>query len=262
MRPGPRLRTLVGLGLTHPVELVDRIVGQVEVRRVAADRAAAVGSYRVVDDWLEAVHRLCGADAAACDLAFAAAWERLERAVGGLVFRGHDADPAFARAVWCAVAHSSASRVVETGVGRGVSSRMILEASGAAGGRLWSVDLPLLAPAWSAVAGTAVTAEASSRWTYVRGSSRRRLPALLREVGPIDVFVQDSRSTFKTAAFELAEAWHALRPGGILVANGIHSSLAFARHCERERPTWAVVGALTAKDGLFGVAQKDLAQRQ
>ena len=55
---------------------------------------------------------------------------------------GHDADVALARAVRCAVVHTRAATVVETGVARGVTSRVILEALAPFDGHLWSIDLP------------------------------------------------------------------------------------------------------------------------
>jgi len=54
-----------------------------------------------------------------------------------------DADPAFARAAWCLARHLRPQHVVETGVGRGVTSRAVLEALERNGhGHLWSMDLP------------------------------------------------------------------------------------------------------------------------
>ena len=57
----------------------------------------------------------------------------------------NDGDPGVTRAIWCLIRHLAASKVVETGVAHGVTSRFVLEAlQRNGGGHLWSIDLPLL----------------------------------------------------------------------------------------------------------------------
>ena len=60
-----------------------------------------------------------------------------------------------------------------------------------------------------------------ANWSYVEGSSRRHLRAVLEQAGPIDLFIHDSRHTEANVLFELKLAWAALRPGGVLLASGI-----------------------------------------
>ncbi|MGJ5828346.1 hypothetical protein [Streptomyces ossamyceticus] len=56
-----------------------------------------------------------------------------------------DGDAALGRALWCTVRHTRPAVVVETGVPRGVTSRIVLEALEHNGeGHLWGVDLPHL----------------------------------------------------------------------------------------------------------------------
>ena len=66
---------------------------------------------------------------------------------------------------------------------RGITSRFVLKAFARAdGGHLWSVDLPPpRATEPHEQIGIAVPRSLTARWTYVRGSSRRRLPKLLDE---------------------------------------------------------------------------------
>src|SRR6059058_1471981 len=54
-----------------------------------------------------------------------------------------------------------------------------------------------------------------SRWSYVKGSSRRRLPALVTELREIDLFVHDSKHSERNLLYELEQARVAVRPGGI-----------------------------------------------
>jgi hypothetical protein len=140
-----------------------------------------------------------------------------------------DGEPGFVRAVWCLVRHLSPSTVVETGVARGLTSRFILEAlERNQTGRLWSVDLPPpLEPELHGQVALAVPDEVRSRWTYVRGSSRRRLAPLLDRVRPIDLFVHDSAHTTRNVLFELEHAWDALVPGGAVAVDDVDLNCGF-----------------------------------
>ena len=97
-------------------------------------------------------------------------------------------------------------------------------------GHLWSIDLPPLGDgSLRAQVGSAVPESLRDRWTYVYGSSRRRLPRLLDQLEGIDLFVHDSRHTERNVLFELEHAWKAIRPGGVLLVDdvdlnrGLHS---------------------------------------
>ncbi len=69
-------------------------------------------------------------------------------------------------------------------------------------------------------------------WTLVRGSSRRRLPPLLRQLGAIDLFVHDSRHSERNLRFELETARAAVRDGGVLVADDVDLNCALHRYME------------------------------
>lgn len=111
-----------------------------------------------------------------------------------------DGEPGLARAAWCVVRHLRPSTVVETGVARGVTSRVVLEALEANGDRqLWSVDLPpASAPRLHTQIGMVVSESVRHRWTYVRGSSRHRLPGLLADRGQIDLFFMTASTPSET----------------------------------------------------------------
>jgi hypothetical protein len=178
----------------------------------------------------------------------------------------NDGDPGFVRAAWCLVHHLDARKVVETGVGQGITSRFILKALARNAGRLWSVDFPPpLHPEVHHQIGAAVDAADRGRWIYVEGQSRQRLPWLLRQVGPIDLFVHDSRHSADNVLFELRQAWAALRPGGAALVddvdtnNGFHQFLAQTPHqaawvCKAEplRPDLRRVN----QKGMFGIVFK------
>lgn len=139
----------------------------------------------------------------------------------------NDGDPAFVRAIWCLIRHGRPVKVIETGVAHGVTSRFILEALERNGsGHLWSIDLPPNAELEREV-GVAVGGRCADRWTYIKGSSRRRLPALLSKVGQVDLFIHDSLHSERNVRFEVDRAWSALRPGGAVVIDDIDANWGF-----------------------------------
>ena len=135
--------------------------------------------------------------------------------------------------------------VVETGVCNGLSSAMTLAALVRNNrGRLYSIDLPeftgvsegaeqfwihkggAVVPQGN-LSGWLVPAELRGRWTLKIGKTSTILPALLPELGTIDLFIHDSEHSFENQLFEFRAAFERLRPGGILFASDINSSRAF-----------------------------------
>jgi hypothetical protein len=218
---------------SHPTEALDRLQSKVEHARDRRVRRPAL--YEADPDSERRLHELIGAPFT-CPAAaeFGAVWSGLEKSlttsssfVGEWV---HDADPGLARIGWCVVRHLRPAKIVETGVARGVTTRILLEAleRNGEGGRLWSVDLPLLRTRWHDQTAAAVPPDRRSRWAYVRGSSRRRLPSLLSQLGEIDVFLHDSAHTESNMRYEFETAWPALRAGGVLLSHDITMNAAFS----------------------------------
>src|SRR5208337_3105475 len=187
--------------------------------------------------------------------------------LGPMSFAHHnDGDAGLVRAAWCVTRHICPERVVETGVAHGITSRFILEALQQNGaGHLWSIDLPPLSPGLRRQVGVAVGPGFSDRWTYIRGSSRRRLPGLLTQLGQIDLFIHDSLHTERNVRFELDQAWAVLRPGGALIVDDIDINWGFHSFnetfaglpyliCEAEplRPDYRRFN----EKGLFGIVLK------
>ena len=75
--------------------------------------------------------------------------------------------------------------------------------------------------------GAAVGDRYSNRWSYIKGSSRRRLPELLSRLSQIDLFIHDSLHSERNVRFELDRAWTALRPGGALVVDDVDANNGF-----------------------------------
>jgi hypothetical protein len=67
----------------------------------------------------------------------------------------------------------------------------------------------------------------SDRWSYINGSSRRRLPKLLARLGQIDLFIHDSLHSERNVRFELDRAWAALSSNGALVVDDVDANWGF-----------------------------------
>ncbi|MBY8885096.1 class I SAM-dependent methyltransferase [Streptomyces sp. PTM05] len=183
----------------------------------------------------------------------------------GLAFGRHtyghysDADRSLARAVWCAVRHTTPDVVVETGVARGVVTRFALTALAVNGnGHLWSVDLPHpFEPALHAQTGAAVPGRLRDRWSYVPGSSRRRLPGLTRRLGRVDLFVHDSLHTARNTRFEMDRVARVLAPGGVMLVDDISTHQGFAEWAEDAGGAAETLVCPSADgEGLFGVVRR------
>jgi hypothetical protein len=193
--------------------------------------------YEPVYDWEPRLHSLLGVPWP-CEATseFHVLWPEVIRELEAIGIRAgpesfaawNDGDAGFMRAIWCLIRHRQPSNVVETGVAHGFSSRFILEALEKNGsGHLWSIDLPPLNPALQSQIGVAVGDRFPDRWSFIRGSSRRRLPDLLSRLGQIDLFIHDSIHSERNVRFEADLAWKALKPGGALVIDDIDANSGF-----------------------------------
>ena len=234
--------------------------------------------YKAEDAWDRRMHELLGVTwPCQASLEFPALWseviEELEVKgirVGPETFQGwNDGDIGLVRAIWCLTRHLRPRKVVETGVLHGITSRFVLEALERNGvGHLWSIDLPPLEHIYQDQTGMAVSSRFQAHWSYIRGSSSRRLPGLLSKLGQIDLFIHDSLHSEHNVRFELDKAWAALRPGGAVVVDDIDANWGFQTFtqassgypsiiCEAEpiRPDLRRFN----KKGLFGIILKQSA---
>ena len=112
--------------------------------------------------------------------------------------------------------------VVETGVALGFSTATILAAMrDNGGGSLYSVDLPHVQYGHDREIGSAVPDDLREGWTLRLGRSEKLLPALVREVAPIDLFIHDANHAYSAQLREYRTAWPYLRPGGVLVSDDV-----------------------------------------
>ena len=256
-----RAAQAVGMLLEDPAQGIDWLRNGLEiVRGLPGGRGEKL--YRPSEAPQRQLHELLGA-AWPCDFhsEFDALWDSMVtslEAEGPEFGERYDSDVALARANWCCVRHLRPERVVETGVARGVNSRVILEGLERNGsGHLWSIDLPPVPDDWRTQSGAAVTPGLRGRWTFLEGSSRRHLRPLLADLGPIDIFIHDSLHSAANMRFEMSAAWPHLRPGGVMLADDIESNPAFAEFTRALGSTSVLVARQDAmKKGFFGAVIK------
>jgi Methyltransferase domain len=269
MRLGYTIRASRSM-LLHPGQGIERVRGRLDRHQDQRDKQSlhvSMGDlYGAVKNWADPLHTALGmpwpCPAAA---SFNDMWDTVidELTAAGLrvgmaSYGGwNDGDRAFAGAIWCIVEHIRPARVVETGVAHGLTSRIILEGLQHHGtGRLWSIDLPAVDSELHPEIGMAVPQTLRSRWTYVSGTSRDRLPPLLSELGRIDLFVHDSLHTGRNTRFELDSAWPVMRPGGVAVIDDIDHNLAFRTFVQQACPARSLAARHVTGPGLWGVAIK------
>src|SRR5450755_356606 len=115
-----------------PHEACERVLERVDEWR--DHRRPELAQPPIVDDWEEQLHGLLGEPwpcpaqkefAGVYDDALAAITSRGMRVGRGAYGGWDDGDAALARTVWCATLHTRPEHVVETGVARGITSRIV-----------------------------------------------------------------------------------------------------------------------------------------
>lgn len=268
--------------LKHPLAIVDLAADPLDVVSMARDiyvdqreQLRPQCPYESNADWERRIHDQLGV---AWPCPFAAEFHDLwPRVMSELETNGiqagpesfgswNDGDAGLVRAIWCLTRHLQPTKIVETGVAHGVTSRFILEALQKNDrGHLWSIDVPPLERFLRSQVGVAVGGRYPDRWSYIKGPSRRRLPFLLSTLGQIDMFIHDSLHSERNVRFELDRALVALRPGGAIVVDDVDANWGFKSFtqtysgyqstiCEAE-PLRADLRRFNQK-GLFGIIVK------
>jgi hypothetical protein len=139
----------------------------------------------------------------------------------------YNADIAFALLSYGLVRYLAPELVLETGVGYGVTSALVLlalERNNA--GKLVSIDLPSLADPHGVYTGLVVPGYfRNERWRLHLGSSRQCLSSILADVENIGLFISDSANVYTLQRYEFETVWPKLRPGGGMLFNNIGARL-------------------------------------
>jgi predicted O-methyltransferase YrrM len=175
----------------------------------------------------------------------------------GTFSRWDDGDRRLGRVAWCLARHGRPRSVVETGVARGLTTRVLLEAlERNHSGRLWSIDLPPFEDGLDQEIAAAVPEQLHERWTLLRGSSRRLLPGLVGDLGQVDLFLHDSRHTAQNVRFELEHVWPALTPGGAACVDDVEKNVATGQFLEAHPEAQAVISPSDDRQALIGCVVK------
>lgn len=137
-----------------------------------------------------------------------------------------DADPTLALSAYVLTEAVLPTRVIECGVGRGVTSAMLLAACARKGsGFLTSLDLPSLSDPEGVDVGLAVRDDLHASWSLLVGSSRSLLPELLRAAESVQYFVSDSANVYTLQRWEIRCVWPRLAAGGCILVNNVGRKL-------------------------------------
>src|SRR5258708_14321498 len=137
----------------------------------------------------------------------------LNACANGPFATSHNADLDLARFCYAVCRVLSPKIVVETGVAYGVTTYFVLQALGEnKQGRLWSIDLPPLAPKSDRSTGLFVPRDLTGIWTLQRGASPRHLPELLERLVGIDLFIHTTLHTYPNMTWEFQPVCPSLPP--------------------------------------------------
>jgi hypothetical protein len=254
------LALLLALLPSRPREVLDRTAGFADL---AVERLSNSTPTQVTVGWEEALRSLEDFPGRAAGILAESALVEVEVRTRSLLrsIRATDAfsqrwaaDSLFARLCYLACRLANPKTVVETGVAYGVSSAFTLKAlEQNGGGTLHSVDLPPLRREYERFWGIAVPEDLRRGWRLHRGASRRVLPGLLRETGPVGLFIHDSLHTRRNMRQEFDAVWPSLSAGGVLLADDVERNTAFADLRLKDPSLWRVVRD-RERDPLHGEA--------
>lgn len=168
----------------------------------------------------------------------------------------HNGDFSLGRLCYALARIKRPNVIIETGVCYGVTSSFMLKALQVNGrGCLYSIDLPPLGENADAFVGRLIPADLRCRWKLNRGSSRKLLAGILRNIGAVDMFVHDSLHTYRNMRYEFELVAPHLTADAIVVADDIEGNSAFEEWSRNARPVYSSVLREHAKrKSLLGVA--------
>lgn len=154
---------------------------------------------------------------------------------------GNGLSSTFGKWLYISIRALKPDSMIETGVANGFSSWVILNAMHKNGkGKLYSIDLPgndtnadYNLP--SEQIGRVVPEILRSNWSLRLGDGKQLLPALMQELGQIDVFFHDSDHSYEHMKFEFEQSFPYIRSGGLILSDDIHKNNSFEEFYLREK---------------------------
>ncbi len=157
---------------------------------------------------------------------------------------GNNLNTSFGKWIYCCVRVLKPEYIIETGVAHGYSSWIILNALHKnQKGTLYSIDMPNNDTnenynfSKQPETGWMVPDQLRSRWKLNLGDAKVLLPAILNELGAIDIFFHDSDHSFEHMKFEFEVTHPHIRKGGLLLSDDVHKNAAFREHVDAHNLT-------------------------
>ena len=167
----------------------------------------------------------------------------------------HNGDPLLGRLCYTICRAVKPEIFVETGVAYGVTSAFLLQALKVnGGGKLYSIDRAPAQPNAEKFVGTLIPADLRDNWHLYRGRSLKILPGLLSKLKKIDIFMHDSRHTYKNMSSEFQLVAPYLAEKSILMSDDVNRNVAFQEWIEYSKPDFCATAAENTKESLFGVS--------
>lgn len=137
----------------------------------------------------------------------------------------YNADRSLALISYALARHLKPVFAVETGVGYGMTSALVLLAlERNNSGQLVSIDLPSLSDPSGTSTGLVVSEDLKKRWTLHIGGSGRWLPGVVSDRDEIGLFISDSANVYTLQRYEFETVYPKLTAGGAAVFNNVGST--------------------------------------
>lgn len=123
--------------------------------------------------------------------------------------------------LYCIVRVTKPISVVETGIGEiGMTSTFILRGlEDNRQGKLYSIDTDKFYPIYGYHVGRGIPDFLKHRHKVVVGSSQKELIPLLKDIGPIDIFLHDGDHKYRTKYFEYETSYSFLKKNGFIISD-------------------------------------------
>ena len=134
----------------------------------------------------------------------------------------YNADNSFSSICYALTRYLKPRIVIESGVGYGVLSAVILQAMERNEiGTLVSIDLPPILDHSGVYIGLSIPQHLKKRWKLYFGSSRQQIPKVLKSTSDIGLFISDSANVYTIQRREFEAVWGSLSSDGVMVFNNI-----------------------------------------
>ncbi|MBO8131121.1 MAG: class I SAM-dependent methyltransferase [Candidatus Marinimicrobia bacterium] len=153
-----------------------------------------------------------------------------------------DASWEFALLIYLIVRVKKPEKILETGVGRGLSTYYILNALRLNGlGKLYSIDLPALIKNYEEEVGLYIPECLKKSWIFLRGPSLRIIKNQMEKFKGIDIFIHDSNHNYLYMKRECEIGFKLLKNNGILIADDVNNDSLYEIHKNYKSKLFSII---------------------